>query len=107
MLDIKRDEAYASAVLIQLIKSLGGRPDYSTELNASIPGGTRLESRLAQFERGQVSLLQELESNLPRVADDRIRRRLQKLLIARVRNIRHLDGKRHLAWADREPPGRC
>jgi hypothetical protein len=106
MLDIKRDEAYASAVLIQLIKSLGGRPDYSTELSEDIPGGTRLASRLALFERGQVSLMQELESNLPRVADDRIRRRLQKLLIARVRNIRRLDGKRHLALADREPSGR-
>jgi len=107
MLDIKRDEAYASAVLIQLIKSLEGRPDYRTELNEEIPGGTRLASRLALFERGQVSLMQELESNLLRIAEDRIRHRLQKLLIARVRNIRHLDGKRHLALADREPPGRC
>jgi hypothetical protein len=107
MLDIKRDEAYASAVLIQLIKSLAGRPDYSTELYEEIPGGTRLASRLALFERGQVSLMQELESNLPRVADDRIRRRLRRLLIARVRNIRHFDGKRHLASAHREPPGRC
>ena len=107
MLDIKRDEAYASAVLIQLINRLGGRPDYSTELNEEIPGGTRLASRLALFERGQVSLMQELESNLLRIAEDRIRHRLQKLLIARVRNIRHLDGKRHLALADREPPGRC
>jgi uncharacterized protein YeaO (DUF488 family) len=105
MLDIKRDEAYASAVLIQLIKSLGGRPDYNTELNEEIPGGTGLASRLALFERGQVSLMQELESNLPRVADDRIRRRLQKLLTARVRNIRRLDGKPHLALVDREPLG--
>jgi uncharacterized protein YeaO (DUF488 family) len=107
MLDIKRDEAYASAVLIQLIKSLGGRPDYNTELNEEIPGGAGLASRLALFERGQLSLMQELERNLPRIADDRIRRRLQKLLIARVRNIRRLDGKPHLALADREPHGRC
>jgi uncharacterized protein YeaO (DUF488 family) len=107
MLDIKRDEAYASAVLIQLIKSLGGRPDYNIELDEKIPGGMGLASRLALFEQGQVNLMQELESNLPRVADDRIRRRLQKLLMARVRNIRRLDGKPHLALADREPPGRC
>jgi uncharacterized protein YeaO (DUF488 family) len=107
MLDIKRDEAYASAVLIQLIKSLGGRPDCNTEFNEEIPDRAGLASRMALFERGQLSLMQELESNLPRVADDRIRRRLQKLLIAHIRNIRRLDGKPHLALADREPPGRC
>jgi uncharacterized protein YeaO (DUF488 family) len=104
MLDIKRDEAYASAVLIQSIKSLGGRPDYNTELNEDIPGGTGLASRLALFEQGQVCLMQELESNLPRVADDRIRRRLRKLLIARVRNIRRLEEKPHRALADRGCP---
>jgi hypothetical protein len=31
ILDIQRDEAYASAVLIRLIKSVGGRPDYGIE----------------------------------------------------------------------------
>jgi uncharacterized protein YeaO (DUF488 family) len=107
MLDIKRDEAYASAVLIQLIKSLGGRPDYGTESDEDVAGATGLASRIALFERGQICLMQELESSLPRVADDRVRHRLQKLLTARARNIRRLDGKPHLALADREPPGRC
>ena len=107
MLDIKSDEAYASAVLIQLIKSLGGRPDYGIELTDEIAGGTGLASRIALFGRDQIRLAQELESNLPRVADDRVRHRLQKLLIARVRNIRRFDGKPHLALAEPEPPGRC
>jgi hypothetical protein len=107
MLDIKGDEAYASAVLIQLIKSLGGRPDYGVESTDNIGGGTGLASRLALFGRNQICRAQELESNLPRVADDRVRHRLQKLLTARVRNIRRLDGKPHLALAEPEPPSRC
>ena len=107
MLDIKSDEAYASAVLIQLIKSLGGRPDYGIELTDEIAGATGLASRIARFGRDQIGLAQELESNLPRVADDRVRHRLQKLLIARLRNTRRLDGKPHLALAEPEPPGRC
>jgi hypothetical protein len=107
MLDIKGDEAYASAVLIRLIKSLGGRPNYGVESTDDIGGGTGLASRLALFGRDQIRLAQELESNLPRVADDRVRHRLQKLLIARVRNIRRLDGTPHLALAAPEPPSRC
>jgi Domain of unknown function (DUF6306) len=105
MLDIKRDEAYATAVLIQLIKSLGGRPDYGAELNEDIASGTGLASRLALFERAQICLSQELERDLPRVADDRVRHRLQKLLIARVRNIRRLHGKPYLVSAERKPTG--
>lgn len=107
MLNIKSDEAYASAVLIQLIKSVGGRPDNGIELTDEIAGGTGLASRIALFGRDQIRLARELESNLPRVADDRVRHRLQKLLIARVRNIRRFDGEPHLALAEPEPPGRC
>jgi uncharacterized protein YeaO (DUF488 family) len=105
MLDIQRDEAYASAVLIQLVKSLGGRPDYGIDPTDDIAGGTGLASRLALFERDQIRLADELETNLLRVPDDRVRHRLQKLLIARVRNIRRLDGKSHLSLAEPDPPG--
>jgi uncharacterized protein YeaO (DUF488 family) len=105
LLDIKSDEAYASAVLIQLIKSLGGRPDYGIELNDDATAGERLASRLTLFGQDRIRLVHELVSNLPRVADDRVRHRLQKLLIARVRYLRRLDGKSHLALAG--PPGRC
>jgi uncharacterized protein YeaO (DUF488 family) len=107
MLDIQRDEAYASAVLIQLVKSLGGRPDYGIDPTDDIAGGTGLASRLALFGRDQIRLADELETNLLRVPDDRVRHRLQKLLIARVRNIRRLDGKPHRSLAEPEPPGRC
>ena len=107
MLDVQRDEAYASAVLIQLIKSLGGRPDHRIQPPHDIADGTGLASQLALFGREQIRLANELESNLRRVADDRIRHRLLKLLIARVRNIRRLDGKPHLALAEPEPSGRC
>ena len=50
MLDIQRNEAYAGAVLIQLVKSLGGRPDYRIEPADDIAGGTGLPSRLALDE---------------------------------------------------------
>jgi len=50
MLDIRRNEAYAGAVLIQLVKSLGGRPDYRIEPADDIAGGTGLPSRLALDE---------------------------------------------------------
>ena len=99
MLGIQRDEAYASAVLIQLVNGLGGRPDYGIEPTDDIAGGAGLASRLALFGRDQIRLADELESNLRRVADDRIRHRLQKLLKARVPNFRRLDGKPHLALA--------
>lgn len=72
MLNIQRDEAYASAVLIQLVKSLGGRPDYGID-PTDIAGGTRLASRLALFGRDQIRLADELETNLLRVPDDRVR----------------------------------
>ena len=104
MLDIQRNEAYAGAVLIQLVKSLGGRPDYRIE--PDIAGGTGLPSRLALFGRDQIRVADELENNLQRIADDRVRHRLQKLLIARVRNIRRLEGTTHLALAEPEPPDR-
>ena len=103
MLDIQRDEAYASAVLIQLVKSLGGRPDYGIEPNSDIAGTKALASRVALFEQDQIRLADELESNLQRIADDRVRHRLQKLLIARLRNIRRLEGKPHPALAESEP----
>jgi uncharacterized protein YeaO (DUF488 family) len=106
MLDIQRDEAYASAVLIQLVKSLGGRPDYSVKPADDISRGARLASRLAIFERDQIRAADELEHNLLRVADDRVHHRLQKLLIARKRNSRRLGGKPHLALAQPEPTGR-
>ena len=106
MLDIQRDEAYASAVLIQLIKSLGSRPDYGVEPTDDISRGTGLASRLAIFGRDQIRAAAELEHNLRRVADDRVRHRLHKLLIARKRNIRRLDGKPHLVLVQSEPIGR-
>jgi len=106
MLDIQRDEAYASAVLIQLLKSLGGRPDYGIEPADDIAGGAGLASRLAIFERDLIRLADAFESKLRRLADDRIRHRLQKLLIARVRNIRRLDGKPRLALARHGPHDR-
>ena len=102
MLDIRRDEAYASAVLIQLVKSLGGRPDYGIESTDDIARASALASRLALFGREQLRVADELESNLRRVADDRVRHQLQKLLIARVRNIRRLDGERPSALGKRE-----
>jgi uncharacterized protein YeaO (DUF488 family) len=84
MLDIQHDEAYASAVLIQLVKSLGGRPDYGIESSDDIAAGAGLASRLALFERDQIRVADELESSLQRISDDRVRHKLQKLLIARV-----------------------
>jgi uncharacterized protein YeaO (DUF488 family) len=96
ILDIQRDEAYASAVLIQLIKSLGGRPDYGIEQPDDTSGVAGLAPRLALFAQEQIRREHQLQSNLRRVADDRVRHRLQKLLVARVRNIRHLDGEPHL-----------
>jgi uncharacterized protein YeaO (DUF488 family) len=107
MLDIQRDEAYASAVLIQLVKSLGGRPDYGIESTDATTGGTGLASRLTFFGQDQIRLTDALETNLRRIADDRVRHRLQKLLIARVRNIRRLEGRSQLALAKPEPDGRC
>ena len=106
MLDIRRDEAYASAVLIQLVKSLGGRPNSGVEPTDDISRGTGLASRLAVFGRDQIRAADELEHNLRRVADDRVCHLLQKVLIARKRNIRRLDGKPHLALAQSEPIGR-
>jgi uncharacterized protein YeaO (DUF488 family) len=96
ILDIQRDEAYASAVLIQLIKSLGGRPDYGIEQPDDTSGIAGLAPRLALFAQEQFRREHQLQSNLRRVADDRVRHRLQKLLVARLRNIRHLDGEPHL-----------
>ena len=107
MLEIQRDEAYASAVVIQLIKSLGGRPDYGISPIDDSASGTELASRLALFGRDQIRLADELETNLLRVPDDRVRHRLQKLLIARIRNIRRLKGKPHLALAKPVPDSRC
>ena len=106
MLDIQRDEAYASAVLIQLVKSLGGRPDYGVEPTDDISHGTGLASRLTIFGRDKIRAADELEHSLRRVPDDRVRHRLQKLLIARKRNIRRLDGKPHLALVQPEPISR-
>jgi len=107
MLEIQRDEAYASAVLIQLVKSLGGRPDYGAAPIDDNASGTELASRLALFGRDQIRLKDELETNLLRVADDRVRLRLQKLLIARVRNIRRLKGEPHSALVGPVPDNRC
>ena len=106
ILDIQRDEAYASAVLIRLIKSLGGRPDYGIEQPDDTSGVAGLAPRLALFAQEQIRREYQLQSNLRRVADDRARRPLQKLLVARVRNIRHLDGEPRLAVAQPEPSGR-
>jgi hypothetical protein len=47
----------------------------------------------------QLRIQDELRCNLPRVPDDRVRSRLQKLFIARSRNIRRLNGDRHSALA--------
>src|SRR5262249_3227896 len=102
--EIQRDEAYASAVLIQLVKSLGGRPDYGA---APIDDNASGTSRLALFGREQIRLKDELETNFLRVADDRVRLRLQKLLIACVRNIRRLKGEPHLALVEPVPDNRC
>jgi hypothetical protein len=107
MLDIQRDEAYASAVLIQLVKSLGGRPDYGIGPIDITAGGTGLASRLALFEQDQIRRADVLETNLLRVADDRVRHRLRRLLIARVRNIRRLEVKSQPALAEPEPDSRC
>jgi uncharacterized protein YeaO (DUF488 family) len=107
MLDIQRDEAYASAVLIQLVKSLGGRPDYGIESTEDIAAASALASRLTLFGREQLRLANELEHNLRRVTDDRVRHRLQKLLVARVRNIRRLDGKSHLVLTQQASLGGC
>ena len=107
MLDIQRDEAYACAVLIQLIKSLGGRPDYGIEQPDDTSGVAGLAPRLALFAQEQIRREHQLQNNLRPVPDDRVRHRLQKILVARVRNIRHLDGEPHPAVAQPEPPGPC
>ena len=107
MLDIQRDEAYACAVLIQLIKSLGGRPDYGFEQPDDTSGVAGLAPRLGLFMQHQIRREHQLQNNLRRIADDRVHHRLQKLLIARGRNIRRLDGRPHLALARSERPGRC
>ena len=106
MLDIQRDEAYACAVLIQLIKSLGGRPDYGIEQPDDTSGVAGLAPRFARFLHDEIRRERQLQNNLQRVADDRVRHRLQKLVIARVRSIRRLDGRPNLALAQPEPPGR-
>ena len=106
MRDIQRDEAYASAVLIQLVKSLGGRPDYGVEPIDDGARGPGLAKWLELFGRDQLRLAGELETNLLRIADNRVRHRLRKLLIARLRNIRRLEGSPHLAIAETEPAGR-
>jgi hypothetical protein len=105
MLDIQRDEAYASAVLIQLIKTLGGRPNYGDELTDEPASGTGLAVRLTLFGRDQMRVAEQMETNLLHVVDDRVRQRLQKVLIARIRNIRRLNGKPHLALAQRVSGG--
>jgi uncharacterized protein YeaO (DUF488 family) len=103
MLDIQRDEAYASAVLIQLVKSLGGRPDYGVKFADDMSRGMGLASRLAMFGRDQIRAADELEHDLLRIADDRVHHRLQKVLIARKRNSRRLDGKPRPALAQPQP----
>ena len=79
MLDIQRDEAYGSAVLIQLIKSLGGRPDYGIDPIDDSTRGIGLASRITLFGQDQLRLANELETSVLRVADNRVRHRLQKL----------------------------
>ena len=106
ILDIQRDEACASAVLIQLIKSLGGRPDYGIEQPDGASGVAGLAPRLALFVQEQIRREHHLQCNLRRVGDDGVRHRLQKLLIARGRNIRRLDEGQHLALAQPERPDR-
>ena len=62
MLDIQRDEAYVSAVLIQLVKGLGGRPDYGVEPTDDNSRGTGLALRLAIFGRDQIRAADELST---------------------------------------------
>lgn len=104
---IQRDEAYACAVLIQLIKSLGGRPQPAVELSGGDTSRVAaLAPRLALFVAHQLRAQDELRSNLPRVSEERVRVRLQKLLIARSRNIRGVRGERHLTLAQTGPSDR-
>ena len=98
IIEVQRHEAYACAVLIQLIKSLGGEPDRGVG-SADEAAVTGLAQRLARLVVDQHRVQYELRCALPRVTEDRVRFRLQKLLIARDRNIRHLDGEAHLALA--------
>jgi uncharacterized protein YeaO (DUF488 family) len=97
MLDIQRDESYASAIIIQLVKSLGGRPDHGI---GSIDDTRRV--RRARVTTKPLWTRSNPASGragngLLRVADDRVRHRLQKRLITRLRNLRRLEGKSQLA----------
>jgi hypothetical protein len=70
---IQSHEAYSCAVLIRLIKRLGGRPVRGARAADNEAGVTGLEPGLARLISVQNRMRQELRHNLARVAEDRIR----------------------------------
>jgi hypothetical protein len=97
MLDIQRDDAYASVVIIQLVKSLGADPITASDLSMILEGGRRARVTTNALWTRSNPASGRAGNGLLSVADDRVRHRLQKLLIVRLRNIRRLEGKSQLA----------
>ena len=100
---IQSHEAYSCAVLIRLIKRLGGRPVRGARAADDEAGVTGLEPGLARLISVQNRMQQELRLNLARVAEDHIRLRLEKILDATDRHVRRLCGTRHHPVSRAEP----
>jgi hypothetical protein len=89
---IQSHEAYSCAVLIRLIKRLGGRLARGARAADDEAYVTGLEPGLARLISVQNRMQQELRHNLARIAEDRIRLRLEKVLDATDQHVRRLYG---------------
>ena len=101
---IQSHEAYSCAVLIRLIKRLGGRPAHGARAADDEAVATGLEPGLARLISVQNRIQQELRHNLTRVAEDRIRLRLGKILDATDQHVRRLCGTPRHSGSKAEPP---
>jgi len=91
---IQSHEAYSCAVLIRLIKRLGGRPARGARTADDEAVVTGLEPGLARLISVQNRMQQELRHNLARVTEDHIRLQLGKILDATDQHVRRLCGDR-------------
>jgi non-ribosomal peptide synthetase component F len=101
---IQSHEAYSCAVLIRLIKRLGGRPVRGARAANDEAGLTGLEPGLARLISVQNRMQQELRHNLARIAEDRIRLRLEKILDAIDQHVRRLYGTPRHSGSRAEAP---
>jgi hypothetical protein len=101
---IQSHEAYSCAVLIRLIKRLGGRPARGARAADDEAVVTGLEPGLARLISVQNRMQQELRHNLARVAEDHIRLRLGKILDATDQHVRRLCGTPRHPGSKAEPP---